>query len=266
MVEVHGAGASVATKPAAGTAHSGPVIETRKLSKYFGHVRAIEDVDFELAWGEVHAVVGDNGAGKSTFIKMLSGAVQPTSGEILVEGSAHSFRGPEGALEKGIATVYQDLALVACRSIEDNLFLGREPVAFGGWLKRGAMRAEATALLAELRQMNVHDTTMKVDSLSGGQRQAVAIARGIRLASRVLILDEPTAALGVRETQQILELVERLRSPERALVLISHNLQEVFRVADRITVFRSGRKVGTVRKLDTTPDEIVRMITGADAL
>jgi fructose transport system ATP-binding protein len=243
-----------------------PAIQTVGLSKSYGQVVALDDVDFELQWGEVHAIVGDNGAGKSTFIKSLSGAVQPTSGQIFIAGKLQRFKDPKSALEAGIATVYQDLALVGCRSIEDNLFLGHEITGFAGRLKRREMRRLSRELLSSLRQLNISDTTAKVDRLSGGQRQAVAIARGIRLSTRVLILDEPTAALGVGESHKILDVIAGFRSDDRTILIVSHNLAHVFRLADRISVFRGGSRVGTVEKDAASPDDIVRMITGAEAL
>jgi ABC-type sugar transport system ATPase subunit len=241
------------------------LIDARGLSKAYGHVQALLDVNFTLEAGETHAVVGDNGAGKSTLVKILSGAIQPSSGQVLIEGATHRFRDPEDALRAGIATVYQNLALVGCRTIEDNLFLGHEPTRFG-FIRRREMHEEAIASLGAMRQMNIRDTIAKVDDLSGGQRQAVAIARGVRLGSRVLILDEPTAALGVQESHHVLEMISDLRDQRRSILIVSHNLAHVFRVTDRITVLRGGRLIGTVRKGETTPDAIVKMITGADEL
>jgi len=238
------------------------VIEARKLTKHYGHVRALEDVDFSLAEGEVHALVGDNGAGKSTLVKIIAGATAATSGELYLDGQIVDFHSPDGPLAAGISTVYQNLALVGCRSIADNLFLGRELTRLG-FLRKRRMVREAREMLGELRQVNITNPRAKVEDLSGGQRQAVAIARSIRLGTRILILDEPTAALGVRESQGVLELIDSLRSDERSILVISHNLSHVFAVADRITVLRGGRRVGTVDKAVTSPDEIVGMITAA---
>jgi ABC-type sugar transport system ATPase subunit len=238
-----------------------PVVEAVGVSKQYGHVRALESVDFALFAGEIHALVGDNGAGKSTLIKIVAGAIAPTSGEVYLDGQPVEFAGPGDALAAGIATVYQNLALVGCRSIADNLFLGREPSRYG-IIRRREMHRESRELLGALRQLNVRDTHAEVEDLSGGQRQAVAIARGLRLGSRVLILDEPTAALGVRESKGVLELIGNIRDGRRSVLIVSHNLAHVFEVADRITVLRNGRRVATVAGSETTPDDVVRMITG----
>jgi len=200
------------------------------------------------------------------LVKIISGAIDPTEGTVLVDGQPTQMSPPERALSLGIATVYQDLALVGCRSIEDNLFLGHEFIDRFGFIDRRRMRSEARALTTSLHQMNLTDMRIPVDSLSGGQRQAVAIARGIHLGSRVLILDEPTAALGVRESHEILNIIDRLKSDERSMLLVSHNLAHVFRVADRITVMRGGHVIGTVEKQDASANLIVTMITGAAEL
>jgi ABC-type sugar transport system ATPase subunit len=237
----------------------------RRVSKYYGHVRALIDVDFALLPGEIHALVGDNGAGKSTLIKILSGATEPTTGEIYVAGQRVTFRQPDDAFAVGIATLYQDLALVNCRSIAENLFLGREPTR-SGFVQRGRMVREARAMLASFKQMNITDVEAKVSDLSGGQRQAVAIGRAVHEGSKILLLDEPTAALGVRESHQILDLIASLKAQGRSILIVSHNLAHVFRIADRITVLRGGRRVDTVTKHAVTPDDVVKMITGAAVL
>jgi fructose transport system ATP-binding protein len=241
------------------------LLEARGIAKHYGHVTALRGVDFSLQLGETHAIVGDNGAGKSTLVKVLSGAIEPSEGTVLIDGDVVSFAGPEDAFRAGISTVYQNLALVGCRNIAENLFLGKEPTRYGV-VSKARMHREAAEMLTGLRQMNVRDTTAKVEDLSGGQRQAVAIARGMHQARRILILDEPTAALGVQESHEILNLIQGLRSESRSVVIVSHNLAHVFRVADRITVLRGGLRVGTVRTDSSTPDEIVRMITGASLL
>jgi ABC-type sugar transport system ATPase subunit len=239
-----------------------PIIEARGISKSFGYIQALNDVSVDLRAGEVHALVGDNGAGKSTLVKIIAGAIKPTSGHVLLDGVAVDFAEPTEAIRAGISTVYQNLALVGCRSIAANLFLGREPTRYG-FVQSREMRRGAKEMLSALRQMNVTDISANVEDLSGGQRQAVAIARGVRLGSRVLILDEPTAALGVRESRGVLELLRSLRSEHRTVLIVSHNLAHVFEVCDRITVLRGGRKAGTVDRSASDPDAVVRMITGS---
>jgi ABC-type sugar transport system ATPase subunit len=241
-------------------------IEARGLSKFYGHVRALSDVSFSLDWGETHALVGDNGAGKSTLVRILSGALHPNDGEVLVDGSPLALGDPLAARAQGIATVYQDLALVDSRSVYANLFLGRELTSRFGFLRRARMRAETSSALEALGSQNVPDADAPVQVLSGGQRQLVAIARGVHFGARILMLDEPTAALGVQETQQILDVVTGLRREDRTVLLISHNLAHVFHLADRITVLRGGRRVGTVRTADTDAEGIVKMITGLDQM
>jgi ABC-type sugar transport system ATPase subunit len=239
----------------------GPILELRGISKSFGHVHALVDTDFALLPGEIMALVGDNGAGKSTLIKVIAGAHQPDAGEIRIDGEAVHLANPRAATALGIATVYQDLALVDQRSIAANLFLGREPTR-GITVDHRRMVAEAEETLAKLR-IRIPSVHTLVGNLSGGQRQAVAIGRAMAQSSRVVILDEPTAALGVEQQQFVLELVAQLRAAGHSIVLISHNLMHVFSVADRITVMRAGRRVGVRRKAETTNEEIVRMIIGA---
>ncbi len=242
-----------------------PLLEARGISKFYGHVHALDRVDFQLRTGEIHALVGDNGAGKSTLVKILSGAITPTAGQLFIEDSAVELSSPLSAVEKGISTVYQNLALVGCRNIAENVFLGREPTRFG-LVRRRYMHQEARRIVLGLKQMNVSDTSTRVSDLSGGQRQAVAIAREVGLGSRILILDEPTAALGVRESHQVLDVIADLKAHRRSIVIVSHNLAAVFRLADRITVLRGGRHVGTVVRDDVDQDQIVKMITGAALL
>jgi ABC-type sugar transport system ATPase subunit len=239
-----------------------PIIEARNVSKRFGHVQALSDVSVDLRAGEVHALVGDNGAGKSTLVKILAGAIRPTSGQVVLDGQPVEFTEPTEPIRAGISTVYQNLALVGCRSIAANLFLGREPTRYG-FVQTREMKRGATEMLSALRQMNVTDINANVEDLSGGQRQAVAIARGVRLGSRVLILDEPTAALGVRESRGVLELLQSLRSEHRTVLIVSHNLAHVFEVCDRITVMRGGRKAATVDRVASSQDEVVKLITGS---
>ena len=238
-----------------------PILELRGISKKFGQVQALTAVDFSLLSGEVMALVGDNGAGKSTLIKVVAGAHQPDAGEVLIDGQAVQILNPRIAAALGIATVYQDLALVDQRSIAANLFLGREPTR-GLTVDYRRMAAESEQVLSKLR-IRVPSVHTPVGNLSGGQRQAVAIGRAMAQESRIIILDEPTAALGVEQQQFVLDLVRQLKAAGHAVILISHNLLHVFAVADRITVMRGGRNVGVKNRSETTTEEIVGMIVGA---
>lgn len=247
-----------------------PVLEVRDASKRFGAVVALDGISVELYDGEVLAVLGDNGAGKSTLIKSISGAQALDEGTILIDGEESSIKSPTNARACGIETVYQDLALFDNLSVVDNFFAGRELVApksatrFGK-LRTREMTRRVQRILAEL-EVNVPDVRLPVGLLSGGQRQAIAVARAVSFAARVVILDEPTAALGVRETRSVLRLVKRL--PERGLsvILISHNLDQVSEVADRAVVMRRGSKVGEAIPSDAEHDRIVGMIVGAQTM
>jgi ABC-type sugar transport system ATPase subunit len=241
-----------------------PILEMRGISKSFGHVDALINVDFEVLPGEIMALVGDNGAGKSTLIKIASGVYKPDAGATYVDGQLAHIENPHHARDYGIATVYQDLALADDRDVSSNLFLGREPTRYGMVDKR-RMDREARQVITEMRT-NIPSVKTSVRLLSGGQRQAVAIARSVAQGGRLLIMDEPTAALGVRESENVLRLILGLKEAGSSVVVISHNLHHVFSVADRISVLRHGEMVGTRNHADTTPDEIVRMITGADML
>ena len=245
-----------------------PVLEARGLVKRYGHVTAMSGADFELQPGEVLAVIGDNGAGKSTLIKALSGAVVPDEGEILLNGKAVQFRSPIDARGHGIETVYQDLAVAPALDIAANLFLGRELRRAGplGSVLRmvdsKGMRREARRQLDKLG-IRVPDVRQPVDSLSGGQRQSVAVARAAAFGTRLVIMDEPTAALGVRESGMVLDLIRRIRDRGLPVVLISHNMPHVFDIADRIHVHRLGRRVAVIRPEDRTMSEVVAIMTGA---
>ncbi len=246
------------------TAEPTPFVSVRNLSKQFGALTALAKVDLDIRSGEVVALLGDNGAGKSTFIKMLAGAHVPTSGEIRVAGRKVTFASPQDAAACGIATIFQELALSENLSISENVFLGRElviRVAGLPFLRRAAMRKRVAGLLREL-EAHVADPDAPVGSLSGGQRQAVAICRALNLEARLVIMDEPTAALAVAETRKVLGLARRLAERGCAVVLISHNLVDVFEVADRMVVFRRGRKIAEREREATTTEEIVSLITG----
>ena len=247
-----------------------PLLRTIGLTKRFGGLVAVEDVSLEVNAGEVVGLLGDNGAGKSTFIKMISGVHQPDGGEIRFNGQTVSFNGPRQARDLGIETIYQDLALAENLDVSANIFLGREVKRrhLGGLihtLDRGKMRSEAADVLAKL-DIRVPSMTQQIQNLSGGQRQAVAIARSIYWNAKLMIMDEPTAALGVAEQRKVLTLVRTLSNQGVPVILISHNMQDVFAVCDRIVVMRRGRKVGERRVAETSPDEIVGLIVGAEAV
>jgi ABC-type sugar transport system ATPase subunit len=242
-----------------------PLLQARSITKRFGALQALADVDVDIHAGEVLAILGDNGAGKSTFIKILSGAYEPSAGTLLLDGAPVSFASPQDAADVGIATIFQELALSENLSIAENVFLGRELVrrVLGvPFLKRQAMKQKVAELLNTL-EAHISDPEAAVGSLSGGQRQAVAISRALNLNARLVIMDEPTAALAVAETRKVLQLIRRLAEGGRAVILISHNMHDVFEVADRIVVFRRGRKIAERRRSETDPEEVVSFITGA---
>ena len=245
-----------------------PVLEARGLVKRYGVVTALNAADFDVYPGEILALIGDNGAGKSTMIKALSGAIVPDQGEILLNGALVHFHNPLEARRNGIETVYQDLALAPALDIAENLFLGRELRRHGivGALLRVAdrprMLAESRAHIADLK-INVGSMKQPVETLSGGQRQGVAVARAAAFASRVVIMDEPTAALGVRESGMVLDLIRTVRARGTPVVLISHNMPQVFEIADRLHVMRLGRRVATITPASHTMTEAVALMTGA---
>jgi len=227
-----------------------PFLTARNVSKRFGALTALSGIDLDIRSGEVLGLLGDNGAGKSTFIKILAGAHQPSGGEIRIDGQPTSFASPQEAAARGVATIFQELALSENLSIADNVFLGRELVVrIAGipFLRRAEMKTRVAALLQEL-DAHIADPDAAVGSLSGGQRQAVAICRALNLDARLVIMDEPTAALAVAETRKVLDVARRLADRGCAVLLISHNLVEVFEVADRMAVFRRGRKIAERRR------------------
>ena len=241
-------------------ATTAPTLELRNVSKAFGSVQALSDVDFEVRDGEVMALVGDNGAGKSTLIKCVAGIHPIDAGELRFDGRHVHVHGPKDAAKLGIEVVYQDLALCDNLDVVQNMFLGRESRA--AWILQEAPMEQRTAeTLKALNVTTIGSVRQQVATLSGGQRQSVAVARAVLWNSRVVILDEPTAALGVAQTQQVLELVKRLAEQGLAVVLISHNLHDVFEVATRITVLRLGRNVGVYERAATSQQEIVSAIT-----
>lgn len=245
-----------------------PVLQARGISKRYGHIVAMDAVDFELDHDEVLAVIGDNGAGKSTLIKTLSGAVIPDEGEMEMEGEPVHLNSPLDARLLGIETVHQDLSVVPALDIAENLFLGRELRRAGivgrffRMLNGDSMRRKARRELADLG-VSVPDVRQPVEYLSGGQRQSVAVARAATFGTRVVIMDEPTAALGVRESSMVLELIRRIRDRGMPVVMISHNMPHVFDVADRIHIHRLGRRAAIVRPDQYTMQEVVAIMTGA---
>jgi fructose transport system ATP-binding protein len=250
------------------TAAPKPVLQARDLVKRYGSVTAIDGADFDLLEGEILAVIGDNGAGKSSLIKALSGAVIPDSGEILVNGSPVTFHSPIDARKYGIETVYQDLAVAPALDIAENLFLGRE-LRRGGplgsvfrLLDRKRMVDESREHMANLK-IGIKSMKQAVETLSGGQRQGVAVARSAAFARNVVILDEPTAALGVKETGMVLDLIRQVRDRGLAIILISHNMPNVFEVADRVHIHRLGKRAAVIRPHEFSMNDAVAIMTGA---
>jgi D-xylose transport system ATP-binding protein len=238
-----------------------PILQLRGISKSFGSVQALAEVDFEVRDGEVMALVGDNGAGKSTLVKCVAGINTPDSGEILFDGKPVHISSPKEAAGLGIEIVYQDLALCDNLDVVQNMYLGREERDWLWRLKEPLMEQRTAETLRSLSVTTIRSIRQPVASLSGGQRQSVAVAKAVQWNSKLVILDEPTAALGVAQTRQVLDLVKRLAEQGLGVVLISHNLQDVFEVATRITVLRLGRDVGVYEREKTTQQEVVQAIT-----
>jgi D-xylose transport system ATP-binding protein len=236
-----------------------PLVEMRGMNVTFGGVHAVENVDFDLYPGEVHALVGGNGAGKSTLIKTLSGALKEDSGEILIDGQPATLENPRDAKRYGIETIYQTLALAENIDAPGNMFLGRELTTGLGNLNDKAMEDATRRVMARLNPKFQNFKT-PVASLSGGQRQSIAIARAVHFNARILIMDEPTAALGPAETEQVSHLIRQLKEDGIGIILISHDIHDVFDLADRISVMLQGRKVGTVNRDDVSMDEVLAMI------
>ena len=241
-----------------------PLLEARNIRKTFGSVVAVDDVSLQLWEGKTAAIVGDNGAGKSTLLKVITGVHQPDAGEILMEGAPVRFPSPVSAKEQGIEALFQDLALVNDLTIWQNVFLGRELVRGEplGFQRKRAMAEKATEMLGAL-DVDLPPASTRVRRLSGGQRQAVAIGRAVGWNARLTVMDEPTAALGVRERMEVESLIERLRADGRTFLIISHNFEQVMRLSDEVWVMRQGNVVGHRQTKDTTADELVALITGA---
>ncbi len=244
-----------------------PVLQAIGLVKRYGQVTALDGTDFELRSGEILAVIGDNGAGKSSLIKALSGATIPDSGEIMLDGAPVRFRSPIDARRKGIETVYQDLAVAPAMTIAENLFMGREILRPGilGMLRiinKKAMLTEATRHMADLK-IGIRSMTQAVETLSGGQRQGVAVARSAAFARHVVIMDEPTAALGVKEGNMVLDLIRRVRDSGLPVIIISHNMPHVFEIADRVHIQRLGRRACVINPKRLSMSDAVAVMTGA---
>jgi D-xylose transport system ATP-binding protein len=256
--------AFVNVRPACTASPNGPVIlKAKGISKAYGHVQALDSVDFELYPAEVVALIGDNGAGKSTLVKILSGVYRKDSGHIYIDGKAVEFHSPREAERlAGISTVYQDLALVDVSDVASNIYLNIEPTWFGLIINYNKLYADARRVLSQLR-IDMPSLKVKVGELSGGQRQAVALARALARGHRIFLLDEPTASMGVEQQAKVNKLIDELKQRGKSVVVISHNLDHVFTVADRLIILRRGRRVGTRLKSETSKEEIVGLITGA---
>ena len=245
---------------------STPVIAVQGLTKHYGGVKALTDAEFRLNPGEHVAIVGDNGAGKSTFVRLITGVEQPSRGDILMDGQPVAFDSPLDAREQGVETVFQNLALAEDLDVPANIFMGREITRLNlgplSILNHRAMRAQSVEMLSTTC-VKIQDLSEPMRGMSGGQRQCVAIARAAGFAKKLIILDEPTAALGVQETARVEEIIRGLKARGVPLIIISHNLRQVFDLVDRIYVFRQGRIICSRLKSETTPEEIVGLITGA---
>jgi len=245
-----------------------PMIDVRRISKYFGSVIALSDVSMNVYRGEVMCLLGDNGAGKSTLIKTLSGVHKPTEGEFLVEGEHVDFNSPRDALTRGIATVYQDLAMIPLMSISRNFFLGSEPKKKVGPFEMFDVKFADRVAREEMRKMgiDIRDPSQPVGTLSGGERQSVAIARAVYFGAKALILDEPTAALGVKQAGTVLRYIAQSRANGIAVIFITHNPHHAYAVGDRFTILKRGRTLGTFTKEELPREEMTRMMSGADEL
>lgn len=241
-----------------------PIVEMKDIEKHFGPVIALNGVSFDVRPGECHCLLGDNGAGKSTFIKTMSGVHKPTRGEILFEGKRMDFASPRDAMEAGIATVYQDLAMIPLMSVTRNFWMGREPVRRVGPMKFMDFKTANEVTMEEMRKMgiNLRSPDQAVGTLSGGERQTVAIARAVYFGAKVLILDEPTSALGVRQTANVLSTIDTVRKTGIGIVFITHNVRHAMAVGDRFTVLNRGKTLGTAQRGQITPGELQDLMAG----
>lgn len=247
---------------------SDPIIHMDKIEKHFGNVIALAGVSFDVYPGECHCLLGDNGAGKSTFIKTMSGVFQPSAGEIHVDGKRTLFDSPREAMEAGIATVFQDLAMIPLMSVTRNFFMGREPTKGRGPFKRFDVEKANAVTMSEMKKMgiNLRAPDQAVGTLSGGERQTVAIARAVYFGAKVLILDEPTSALGVRQTANVLATIDRVRKQGVGVVFISHNVRHALAVGDRFTVLNRGKTLGTAERGNITAEELQDLMAGGQEL
>lgn len=245
-----------------------PIIRMEEIEKHFGNIIALAGVSFDVRPGECHCLLGDNGAGKSTFIKTMSGVHKPTKGAIYFEGRPLSFATPRDAMEAGIATVFQDLAMIPLMSVTRNFFMGREPTKGRGIVKRFDINRANDITMDEMRKMgiNLRGPDQAVGTLSGGERQTVAIARAVYFGARVLILDEPTSALGVRQTSNVLATIDKVRKQGVGVVFISHNVRHALAVGDRFTVLNRGKTLGTAKRGQITPEELQDLMAGGQEL
>jgi simple sugar transport system ATP-binding protein len=245
-----------------------PIVEMSDIAKHFGPVIALNGVSFDVRPGECHCLLGDNGAGKSTFIKTMSGVHKPTSGKIMFEGREMNFSSPRDSMEAGIATVYQDLAMIPLMSVTRNFWMGREPIKKLGPVKMIDFDKANSVTMQEMRKMgiNLRSPDQAVGTLSGGERQTVAIARAVYFGAKVLILDEPTSALGVRQTANVLSTIDKVRKNGIGVVFITHNVRHALAVGDRFTVLNRGKTLGTAQRGQITPEELQDMMAGGQEL
>lgn len=244
------------------------LLELSNVSCYFGSVIALKDVSMDVRAGEVHCLLGDNGAGKSTLIKILSGVHRPSDGDYVIDGETARLRSPRDAQERGIATVFQDLALVPLMSMTRNFFMGREPTRGWGPFRRFDLKRGDRIARDGLARMGIHvrDPSQPVGTMSGGERQCLAIARAVHFGARVLILDEPTAALGVKQSANVIKVVARVRQEGLAVILITHNVHHAYPVADRFTLLNRGRSLGTYDKREVSREQVLTMMAGGEEL
>ena len=245
-----------------------PIVEMKNIEKHFGPVIALNGVSFDIRPGECHCLLGDNGAGKSTFIKTMAGVHKPTRGEILFEGKQMSFDSPRDSMEAGIATVYQDLAMIPLMSVTRNFWMGREPERKIGPIKLFDLKAANEITMEEMRKMGIilREPGQAVGTLSGGERQTVAIARAVYFGAKVLILDEPTSALGVRQTSNVLATIDKVRKKGIGVVFITHNVRHAMAVGDRFTVLNRGQTLGTAQRGNISPEELQDLMAGGQEL